>query len=272
MSVTNEARTAAVQAADSKPLEMLARVGFITYGLTHLVVAWLAWQIASGGPTATGDQSGALKTLLGHPAGQFVVTATGVGLAAMAVWQLLEAAVGHRADRGRERLLERASSAARTVFYAYLAYTAYKVVKGGPSSADTQQSGTSELMSSSGGRTVVWLAGLGVLCFGAALVYYGLSRRFEKHLRMSEMSHRVRNITRRLGIVGYLAKGLAYGTAGALVIVAAQTFDPSKARGLDAALRAFAGQPYGTVLVAAVGAGIAAFAAFCFVQARYRKI
>jgi hypothetical protein len=46
MSVTDEARPAAAQAANSKPLEVLARVGLLTYGLTHLVVAWLAWRIS----------------------------------------------------------------------------------------------------------------------------------------------------------------------------------------------------------------------------------
>lgn len=273
MSVTQQARSTAVQASRSRTLELLTRIGFIAYGLTHLVVAWLAWQIATGDAAPTGDQSGALKTLTGQPAGRLVVIATCVGLSAMALWQLLEAAVGHRTEHGRHRTVERLASAARTAFYAYLSVTAYKVVKGGePSSADTQQSTTAELMSSGGGRTLVWLAGLAVVGAGLVLVYYGLTRRFEKHLRVTEMSGRARGVARWLGVAGYLAKGLAYGTAGTLIIIAAQTFDPSKARGLDAALRAFAAQPYGTVLLSCVGAGIASFAAFCFVQARYRKI
>jgi hypothetical protein len=36
-----------------------------------------------------------------------------------------------------------------------------------------------------------------------------------------------------------------FALAGILVVVAAVTFDPQKARGLDAALRQLAAQPYG---------------------------
>lgn len=273
MSVTGYARNAAGQAARSRFLELLTRAGFVAYGLTHLIVAWLAIQIAFGEPAAAGDQSGALRTLTAQPYGKVLVIAACIGLAAMAVWQLLEAAAGHRRERGRTRTFERAASAGRTVFYGYLAYTAFVVTKGaGPSSADKQQTTTAQLMSSGGGRVLVGLAGFAVACLGAGLIVYGLTKHFEKHLRTGEMSPSARRTARRLGVFGYLAKGCAYGIAGALVIAAAVTYDPSRARGLDSALHALAALPHGTWLLVAIGAGIASFAAFCFVQSRYRTI
>ena len=39
----------AEQAGDSKSLEVLARVGLIAYGVVHLLIGWLALQIAWGG-------------------------------------------------------------------------------------------------------------------------------------------------------------------------------------------------------------------------------
>jgi hypothetical protein len=273
MTLTAQARSAATSAAGSKPLELLARIGFIAYGVTHLVVAWIALRIAFGEPAPAGDQSGALRTLTAQPGGRLLVVAACAGLAAMALWQLLEAAVGHISERGGTRTLERLTSAGRAVFYGYLAYTAVKVATGpAPSSADSQQTTTAKLMRESGGRTLVLLTGVAVLCFGAALVVYGLTKRFEKHLRTGEMSAGVRRAARRLGMVGYPAKGCAYGIAGALLIAAERTYDPGKARGLDTALRTLAAQPYGTWLLVAVAAGIASFAAFCLVQVRYRKI
>ena len=56
---------------------------------------------------------------------------------------------------------------------------------------------------------------------------------------------------------------------GALLIWAAVTFDPSKARGLDGALHAILELPFGQILLTIVALGIAAFGAFCFVRARY---
>jgi hypothetical protein len=48
--------------------------------------------------------------------------------------------------------------------------------------------------------------------------------------------------------------------------------DPSRARGLEGALDALASQPYGQWLLAFVAAGLACYGAYCFVEARYRRL
>ncbi|WBB69767.1 DUF1206 domain-containing protein [Micromonospora sp. WMMD812] len=273
MSLTRNAEATAARTADSRWLELLARAGFIGYGIVHLLFAWLALQIAFGHSAADGDQSGALRTLAAQPLGKVLVIATAIGLLAMAIWQALEAAVGHRAERGKERVWERLASAGRTLVYLYFAWTAYKVFSdAGSKSADQQEALTGQAMTSTGGRWLVGLAGLVLATIGVGLVIYGLVKRFEKHLKTMEMSPRIHRLARRLGIAGYVAKGIAYGIAGVLVIVAAVTYDPEKARGLDAALRTLREQSYGTVLLSLVALGIAAFGTFCFLQSRYRKV
>jgi hypothetical protein len=277
MSMTNEARStasrAASRAADNPLLEGLTRAGFIGYGVVHLLFAWLALQIAFGKSEGAGDQAGALHELTGQPYGRYLVIAIAIGLVAMGLWQALEAAVGHRADRGKERVLERIASAGRSALYFYFAWTGYKVVTAAKSNAgDQSESATAKLMSSSGGRWLVALIGIAVLAIGVGMVIYGLIQRFFKHLMTERMNARTRKVAKILGVTGYTAKGVAYAIAGGLVIAAAVTFDPDKARGLDAALRTLAAQSYGGLLLTLVAAGIAAFAAFCFVQARYRKV
>jgi len=272
-SVTHHASATASRAANSRPFELLTRAGFIGYGIVHLLFAWLALQIAIDRPAAEGDQSGALMTLAEQPLGRFLVAAIGVGLLAMALWQLSEAVAGHRAERGRDRVFERVASAGRTAVYAYFAWTAWKVFQGAPSStADSQERTTEGLLASAGGRWLVVLAGLALAGLGAGLVWYGVTRRFEKHLDTGRMTPSGRRLARRLGMTGYAAKGVAYGIAGLLFVVAAATYDPEKARGLDAALQALREQAYGAILLAVIAAGIAAFALFCFLQSKYRKV
>lgn len=262
-----------VWAMSRSPLALLTRAGLVGYGLVHLLFAWLILQIAFGKPAEEGDQSGALRTLAEQPLGKTLVIAVGVGLVAMTIWQIYEAIAGHRADHGGERTAERLASAGRALVYAYFAWTAYKVVKAAASSsADKQQKLTSDLMNSSGGRWLVALAGIALAALGAGLIWYGVGKRFEKHLLISQMSHRARTTARRLGIVGYVAKGAAYGIAGILFTIAAVTYDPEKARGLDATLETLREQAYGTVLLVVMALGIAAYALFCGVQARYRKV
>lgn len=273
MSVTSGAQATASRAANSKPLEALTRIGFIGYGIVHLLFAWLALQIAFNKSAQEGDQTGAMQTLAGQPLGKALLVAIAIGLLAMALWQLSEAAIGHREERGRSRVFERIASLARAVLYAWFSWTAYKVVNDAQSSsARKQQALTQQMMSSTGGRWLVGLVGLIIAGIGIGLIVYGVKKKFQKRLHTERMSVATRTLSRRLGMAGYVAKGVAFGITGALVTAAAVTYDAKKAGGLDAALRTLRDQSYGPLLLALVALGIAAFAAFCVIQARYRKV
>ena len=265
-SLSSQARGAASRAADNSWLERLTRGGFLCYGVLHILFAYVIVQIALGTPAADGDQSGAMHKLAEKPYGTALIMVMVIGLVAMAVWQLLELFTVRRN-------LERAASAGRVAFYLYLGWNGIKVLQGkNTSSADTQQKATEGLLGSGLGRFTVIVAGLVVAAIGVGLAYSGITKRFEKHLKVSRMTAGMRRLTRRLGMAGYTAKGLAYGIAGVLFVVAALQYDPDKARGLDAALRALAAQSYGTWLLLVTALGFAAYGLFAVAEARYRKV
>jgi hypothetical protein len=273
MTAAQSAVRTARLAARSGALETLTRIGFVGYGVVHLAVAWLAVQIALGHPGGDGDQAGALRYLAGQPFGQVLLVVIAVGLVAMAVWQLLFAAIGHREERGLARTAERVASLARAIIYAAFAYTAYQVVEGAsPSNAGQQQSLTVDVLGKPWGHTAVAVAGVLVLAVGAGMIWYGWRKRFERRLLISRMSGRSRRTAVRLGRVGYLAKGIAFGIVGGLLLDAAVTDNPARSRGLDAALRLLVEQPFDAFLLILVAIGFAAFGVFCFFQSRYRRI
>jgi hypothetical protein len=272
-SAASNVKSTASRAADSKPLEYLARGGFICYGVIHLLFAWLVAQLIFGNSGKENDQNGALQSLAGNGPGKFLLVLIAVGMVGLAVWQAFEAAIGESGPRDKTAIAERIVSGCRAVIYLWLAWTAVKILRGtNTSSANSQEKNTSSLMSHSGGRWLIGLIGLIVLGVGIGLFVYGLLKKFEKHLNTAQMTPAVRRSTRRLGMAGYLAKGVAYAIAGVLVVAAAVTYDPDKARGLDAALRTLAGHPYGVWLLALIALGLAAFGVFCFSQAKYRKV
>jgi hypothetical protein len=191
----------------------------------------------------------------------------------MAAWQLLLAFIGHREERGFSRTAERVASAARTVVYAALAATAYKVVVGTPTSnAEQTQKATAGVMARPAGLWLVALGGVVVVAIGVGLVIYGARRKFSKRLLLGQMNRRARRTAVRLGQVGYIAKGIAFGIVGVLLFQAATSHNPAKSRGLDAALRLLVDQPYGAFLLILIALGLAAFGGYCFFQARYRKV
>ncbi|GAA3746099.1 DUF1206 domain-containing protein [Micromonospora maritima] len=265
-SLSARTRGAASRAADNSWLERLTRAGFVGYGILHLLFAYVIVKVALGGPAADGDQSGAMQQIADEPFGAALIGAIVVGLVAMAVWQVLEIF--------RERRWgERAASAGRAAFYLYLAFSGVKVLRGKKSSsADTQQDTAAGLLASDAGRVAVMTAGLILAGIGVWLAIVGITRRFEKHLHVSRMAAATRRLVARLGTVGFTAKGLAYAIAGILFVVAAWRFDPEKARGLDAALRALADESYGTWLLLVVAVGFTAYGLFAVTEARYRKV
>jgi hypothetical protein len=90
--VQTNASGRAEQAGDSASLEIVARAGLIAYGGVHLLIGWLAVQIAWGASDSkSADTSGALKTLASQPFGKVLLWLVAVGLVALALWQASEA-------------------------------------------------------------------------------------------------------------------------------------------------------------------------------------
>jgi hypothetical protein len=272
-SATQHVRSTASRAADSKPLEYLARGGFICYGVIHLLFAWLALQVAFGNSAGESDQSGALQIVARQPAGKFLLILIIVGMVALAVWQAFAAAIGESGPQTKTAIAERVVSGCRAVLYGYFAWLSVKIIQGASASqAQSQQNTTSKVMSATGGRWLVGIVGLVVLGIGIGLAVYGIKKKFEEHLNTGQMRSSVRRTVRRLGVAGYTAKGVAYAIAGVLLVTAAVTYDPNKARGLDGALKTLAKQSYGPWLLGLVALGIAAFGVYCFFQARFRRV
>lgn len=110
-----------------------------------------------------------------------------------------------------------------------------------------------------------------VIGVGAALVYEGLARRFEKRLKSFTMTPTQRKVVVGLGVVGTSARGLVFGLVGLLLIRAAVDFDPQKARGLDGALRSLAQTDAGPWLLYAAAAGLLVFGIYGMAEAGWAR-
>lgn len=273
--VTGSAMGSARQAGDSDALEHLARIGLLAYGVVHLLVAWLALQLAWGGGGESADQSGALSTVAESPVGKPLLWVIAVGMIALAVWQAAEIFRwrGGWSASGKTRtkaLRKSANALIKAVIYVALAVLAIKFATGsGSSSSQSQQQTTAGVFGWPAGQWLVGAAGLVLVGAGAWHVRKGMNKHFLKQIDTSDASPAALRLVTRLGQVGFPGKGIALAGVGVLLVWAAVTFDPSKARGLDGALRAILDLPFGRILLTLVALGVAAFGAFCLVRARY---
>ncbi len=157
--------------------------------------------------------------------------------------------------------------------YGSLAVTTFSVINGAKRSQSGQeQDWTAKVMSHPGGRWAVGLAGPVIVVVGVVLVMDGVKRKFVKYLRTDQMSPRTRRVVVRLGVIGTVARGLVFALAGALVIDAAVRYQPSKAGGLDTALKTLRDQPFGVFALIVAALGLIIFGVYGLCEARWRKV
>jgi len=273
ISLATTAGGKAEPAGDSASLEMLARAGLVAYGVVHLLIGWLALQIAWGAAGRSADSSGALRTLADQPFGRILLCLVAAGLVALALWQASAALWGYRSHRGAKRVRKQLTSGAKAVIYAALGVSAASVALGlGSWSSQSQQQATSGVLAWPAGYLIVVVTGLIIIAVGVAGVVKGVKKSFVEEIDTSSMSPGAREGVARLGQVGYIAKGVALGVVGALLSYAALTFVREKAQGLDGALQTILAQPFGRLLLTAVALGFVAFGLFAMLQSRYRRM
>jgi Domain of Unknown Function (DUF1206) len=234
--------------------------------------AYLAIRIALGSGGGTADQSGALAAVAAKPGGIVALWVAAVAFLMMALWRLVETALGRSTDPKSQgapsEVLDRVKAFALAVVYFGLAYSTFGFARGAGKSTGAQNAGTSaRLMQTGAGTIALIVGGIIIVAVGAYHVYKGGGRTF-----LDDLKGNSSDLVRRLGMVGYIAKGLAIAGAGVLVIVAASHAEPNTATGLDGALKTLGAQPYGAALLIVAGVGIITYGFYSFAMARYTKM
>jgi hypothetical protein len=261
----------AEQAHESDWLDHAIRAGLVAYGVVHLLIAWLAIQLALGEKADSASNSGAMQYLAEQPLGGVLVWLVAVGMFLLVVWRLLEFAFGYRDESDEtKRWRKRATSLGKAVIYGAIGWSAVQTATGsGGGKGGGTDSTTAKLMQLPGGQLIVGAVGIAIIAYGGSLVYRGWTEKFREHLDAQGQSGTDGSAYVKLGKAGYIAKGISIALVGGLFGYAAITHDPKKSGGLDQALQTVLEQPFGQVLLIAIGLGIAAYGIFCFARAKH---
>jgi hypothetical protein len=269
VNVSMQARQAGRRADDSDWMDHAVRLGLVSYGVVHLILAWLAVRLAFGDSGGSASSTGALHQLAQNTAGRISLYVVGAGFLALVVWQGMEAIWGHREEDGGKRVGKRLTSAGKVVLYASLAVTAFKTATGSSSGGGGTDGITAKLMSAPFGVVLVGAVGVAILVVAGFLVYRGLAEEFRDKLDVQGTVGKDGKAYVLLGKIGYVSKGLAIGVVGGLFLYAAFTHDPQKSGGLDQALHKVLQQPFGAPVLVVIAIGFACYGIFCFAWARH---
>jgi hypothetical protein len=268
--MSNTAEQAGRKAANSEWLDYAIRIGFVAYGIVHLLIAFIALELAfgqSGGKSAS--QKGAMAELARQPFGKALVWIIAIGMFLLVVWRALDAAFGHNEKDGGDKIKSRAVSAGKGVLYAVIGVSALKTATGSQSKGGGSQTMTAKVMDWPAGPFIVIVVGLAIVGYGGYMAWRGWTEKFKEHLDAEGQSGESGRAYILFGRIGYIGKGISIALVGALFVYAGATHDPKKSGGLDQALHKLLQQPFGQVLLVLIALGIACYGLFCFARARH---
>jgi len=261
------------QSEPAKWIERLARFGYAAKGVVYILVGILAFQAAfNWGGQVTGSQ-GAFRTIAAQPFGKVMLFIVAVGLLGYVIWRFVEAFRDpEHNDEGAGAFGRRIAYFISGLIYASLAFFALRIVFSQPTSGGSGNSATATLMSQPFGRWLVGLVGVAVIAYGFYSFYRAFTTKFQRKLKLYEMSAKEEKWSTRIARFGLTAKGVVSVIIGYFFIQAAKAADPSQARTTEGALQAIQQQPFGAWLMGLVALGLIAYGIHLEFQARYRRI
>lgn len=253
------------------PYEWLARLGYAARGLVYLVLGGLA--LLSGGLGGAENSTGALSSLLTQPFGRILLAVMSAGFFGFAGWRLAQGLLdADRLGPGLKNNLIRTGKALSAAAYLSLGGAAAGLalgLMGGDSGNGSEEGWTARLMSLPFGPWLVIAVGLGVIGFGLAQIWKGMSGNYREPL---DILPRLEWLLIPICSYGIAARGLVFCIVGGFLVFAGISVDASEAGSVGDALDWVRGLPFGGVLFACAALGLLAFAASCGVFALYRRV
>ena len=254
-------------------VEWFARAGYGARGVVHLMMGALAVMAAYEARANAVGVQGAFEEFARWPLGELWLGLLAWGLGGFVLWRFAQAVLdADRQGRSRKALFNRTGQAVSATVYSVLALSCLGVMAGieeaGENPEVTQQQ-IETLLSLPLGELMLSTLGAAVLLAGALNVLHGMIGGFRRHLTCDHTMHLW---AVPLGRAGYFARGLVFLALGVFLVEAALDLSPAEAVTIQGAMQTIEEQPYGSLVLSALGAGLIAFGGFGLVEARFRRI
>jgi hypothetical protein len=249
----------------------VARAGFVVSGILHVLIGIIAIQLGFG-ESGEADQDGALAQLAAQPAGYVLIWIGASACLALGLWEASGVVFGYRNAPAKKRLGKKLAAGGRgIVFFALAASFASFALGNRKDSGESTSDASAQVMQMPGGPLLLMAVGAGIAITGIVFVVRGLMKSFTKQVELPA-SRTLRRTTEVVGVVGYVAKGIALFLLGLLFIVATLQANPEESTGLDGALKSVRAQPFGVYMLAFIGVGLGCYGIFLIFKSRLAKM
>ena len=252
--------------------EKFARFGIFMKGFVYFLMGLLT---ALAAFNMGGEKSGStnvLQFVAQQSFGKILLTIVAAGLIGYVFWRLYQAITDQNNDgNDTKAIAKRFGYAGSGLIYAFLAYSAVKLIIGASSKSGGSGSMTETLMDKPYGQILVGILGLILLGNGAFQFYRAYSKKFWNKINESEMGAKRKKLLINSGIVGFGSRGIVNCILAYLLLRAAWEANVSASGGKVKAF-SFIKDAFGTTVLGIIALGMVCYGIFMFLQALYRKM
>lgn len=258
----------------NNPFETLARAGYIARGVVYLLLGGLALASAVWGWADAEGSSDALTSLLSLPFGRVLLGLIAIGLLGYVLWRMAQGLL-NADDRDEDikgfavRAGNLISGGANLFLMLTAARLALSLGGGGSGGSDGEETASAWLLQQPFGAWLLGLVGLGVITAGLVQIWYGVTHRYRKRLRLPPAHARWLD---KICVLGLAARGVVFAIIGGFLVYAAFTVSPEQAGGTAEALDYVHSLPFGNWLYGLGALGLTAFGFYGVVQGLYRRM
>lgn len=246
------------------------RFGIACTALLYVLMGALTAMAALGLGGEKADHKDVMPFLHHQPFGRFLIGFLVVGLGGYVLWRLYQA-FADPGDYGNDPkgLFIRFGLLVSAFFYGGLTWYGIRLLAEG-GRADKGEEGArvaGALLKQDHGSWWVWLVSGIFLALGLVQFYRVFSGKFKRRIKDPGTSRRHPDLIKWTGTIGFSARGVVLLVVSYLFWRAGHYYRASEAGGTERALAFLESVPFGSLLLAMVAAGLAAYGVFLAVQA-----
>lgn len=261
-----------VKQAGAHGVTTAARIGYLTHGLVYGLIGVLALLSAVGHGGGVTDSEGAVHRIGASSYGAVLLWAVAIGLGCYALWNVVRVVLDpERHVRDGNPIVRRCGYAISAISHGLLAAHTFQLAYGAATEHGDNTRTIAQGFNMPGGRVLVALIGAGVIGFGLFEIFRSINKSISKEFNGAVLPKQ-RTLIINISRIGHGARGVVFAIVGSSLIVAAFHARASEAHGFDDALRQLAAQPFGSVLLGIVAAGLIAYGLDMLLLARYARI
>ncbi|MFN2439614.1 MAG: DUF1206 domain-containing protein [Chitinophagaceae bacterium] len=263
-----------MQNPSSSPIiKTIAKIGFIAKGLIYSLIGILGFMAAFELGREAGkdvDKERAFNFIEHLPGGKWLLAIVAFGLFCYVLWRLTQAFLLPGNDDSKiKNITKKIRYFLSGLVYLSLAVFAAKMVFQNQDDSGSQQQVIENLMQTKNGPLLIGLAAVIIAVVGIYQIFYSFSGKYKKHVSLSSVDPKSRDLLLLSGKIGYAARGVVWLIIGWLFSKAAWSAKASEAGDTAKAFRFLESTNYGSYLLGAVGLGLLCYGIFNFIRARY---